>query len=491
MDKENLMFLYLNSPALQMLRLRNANWILPFLYEVFKEDGRFSITESQLQQGLAEVLRNQETGIEDLEEAKINFGENEESRSRKYLLNWVQKRILQDYVDDQGNTNYQLSAYTEKVFQWMQTLQLKQHVGTESRFKLLFNSLRDIVENSEDDKAKKLEILKNRRAEIDKEIKAIELGINPVRYDDAQIQERLELFMRLCYELISDFREVEDNFKQIHRSIVEQHTKEQANKGAIIGFAFEAYDALRTSNQGKSFYAFWDFLISRAGQEEWKELTMQLVELIQDRNIESDIQFLHDAKSILLQQGKNVYEANDRMAEKLSRIITEREITRHRRLRNQINAIKESVFELLEYDDIPCGIEIDERADIRMVMEKKLALESKQTITTINQPVENIEKIADIERFSKLLNTSHINKKRLWEKVEQVLMKRETATLKEVLELSPLDHGLAEIIAYYDFIKEKSVRVQVITSTSELIPLNEQKTKYIEVPYLLFGKQHK
>lgn len=490
MDKEILAQLYITSPALQMLRLRNAYWVLPFLYEVFKVEGNFSIPESQLQQGLAEVLRNQEDSVEDFEEAKITFGENEEMRSRKYLLSWVQKRILQDLPDSQGNVVYQLSAYTEKVFQWIQTLQLKQHVGTESRFKLLFNSLRDLVENSEEDKTKKLEILKNRRAEIDKEIKAIELGITPDRYDNAQVQERLELFTRLCYELISDFREVEDNFKQIHRSIVEQHTKEQANKGSIIGFAFEAYDALRASPQGKSFYAFWDFLISRAGQEEWKELTLQLIELLHDRNIESDRQFLQDVKSLLLQQGKNVYEANDKMAEKLSRIITEKEITRHRRLRHQINAIKESVFDLLKHDTIPCGISINEKVEVRMIMEKKLLLEEKKGVATIIQPSEKVEKIEDVERFSKLINTSHISKKDMWRKVEQALMQKETATLKEVLELSSLDHGLAEIIGYYDFVKEKNNQAYIISNAVELIPLNKQATKFIEVPYLLFGKQH-
>ncbi len=123
-------------------------------------------------QVLAETLSSYADGTEDLDEARIEFGEDEESRSRKYLLSWVQKRILQDFRDADGNTQYQLSAYTEKVFQWMQTLQLRQFVGTESRFKLLFSSLRDVVENTENDKTKKLEILKNKRAEIDKENKS-------------------------------------------------------------------------------------------------------------------------------------------------------------------------------------------------------------------------------------------------------------------------------------------------------------------------------
>lgn len=489
MNKDDLFWLISSSPAIQMLRMRNTHWVLPFLYSVFKEDNRFSITESQLVVLLAEALSQQEDGTEDLEEARILFGEDEETRSRKYILNWVQKRILQDLPDAEGNTRYQLSAYTEKVFQWMQTLQLRQHVGTESRFKLLFNSLRDIVENTEDDRAKKLEILKNKRAEIDKEIKSLELGVAPDRYNNAQVQERLELFTRLCYELISDFREVEDNFKQIHRSIVEQHTRAEQSKGAIIGFAFEAYDSLRNSNQGKSFYAFWDFLISRAGQEEWRELTEQLLHLVTERGIAADEQFLENIKSLLLEQGKNVYDANDKMAEKLSRIISEKEIARHRRLRKQINGIKELVFGFKENEDnVKAGISVDDGAEIRMILERKLTLDQKKTVAEVKQPVSAAEKIEDMTRFSRLINTSHINRKQLWQKVEAVLKDKQTATLKEVLEQSPLEYGLAEVISYYDFLREKSSRAYTVHNTTELIPLNREQTRFVEVPYLLFGK---
>jgi len=487
MKQEDLLFLLTTSPAIQMLRSRSARWYLPFLYHVYKEENRFVISEDILIQLLSETLSHQEDGTEDFEEAKIIFGEDEETRSRKYILSWVQKRILQDLQDAEGNIQYQLSAHTEKVFQWLLTLQARNHVGTESRFKLLFNSLRDIVEKTEDDRATRLQMLKDRRAEIDKEIRAIELGVAPDNYSNAQVQERLELFTRLCYELISDFREVEDNFKQIHRAIVEQHTKAEQNKGAIVGFAFAAYDALRNSNQGKSFYAFWDFLISRAGQSDWKDLTEQLLELLKDRGIESDSPFLQNIKSLLLEQGKTVYDANDKMAEKLSRIISEKEIARHKRLRQQIGNIKELIFELMD-EDVTGGISIDDGVEIKMLMERKLQFEQKKTVALVKQPVSASEKIADPERFSRMMNTTHIDKKRLWQKVEHALKEKQTATLKEVLEQQPLENGIAEIVSYFGFLRDKASRVQVIHNTSEHIPLNEAATRFVEVPYLLFSK---
>ena len=488
MPSPEISYLFESAPSIQIIRMRNAQWVIPFLFKAFKTENKLTLPEPALINLLAEELRHHSEEVEDLEEARIEFGEDEESRARKYLLNWVQKRLLQDFPDSEAVTQYQLSAYSEKLFQWLQSLEKKQFVGTESRFRFLFQTLREMVEYTEDDATKRLEELKNRKAEIDKEIKKIEMGFQPEIYTNAQLRERLEWFTRLSHELLSDFREVEDNFKYIHRHIVEQHTRAEINKGAIVGYAFEAYDALRQSDQGKSFYAFWDFLVSRAGQEEWRILTDQLMQLLQDRSIESDGDFVQNIKSLLLQQGRSVYEANDKMAEKLSRIITEKEIARHRRLRQQIGSIKELVFQFMEEEAPPCGLKLAAYTPIRMNLERKLNLVERQGSPVIKQPANALEKIEDLERFGRLLNTTHIDKKRLWQKVEQALMEKTTATLSEIIETAGLDNGVAEVISYFSFLREKASRVQFMQEITELIPLNAEKTQFIEVPYLLFSR---
>jgi len=490
MPQSDISYLVETSPSVQAIRMRNAPWVIPFLFKAFKTENIISLPEPVLISLLAEELRHHAEGTEDLEEARIEFGEDEESRARKYLLNWVQKRLLQDFPDSDAVTRYQLSAHSEKLFQWLQSLEKRQFVGTESRFRFLFQTLREMVEYTEDDAAKRVEELKNRKAEIDKEIKKIEMGIRPEIYTNAQLKERLDWFTRLSYELLSDFREVEDNFKHIHRHIVEQHTRAEVNKGAIVGYAFEAYDALRKSDQGRSFYAFWDFLISRAGQEEWRQLTDQLLLLLQDRDIRTDGDFVQDVKSLLLQQGRNVYEANDRMAEKLSRIITEKEIARHRRLRQQIGGIKELVFRFMEEDAPPCGLLLDTPIAIRMNMERRLTLAERQGSTVVKQPVNAREKIEDMERFSRLLNTAHIDKKKLWQNVEQVLEHKKTATLLEIITEKGLDNGVAEVISYFSFLREKAGQVQYMQEITELIPLDAEKTNYLEIPYLLFARKN-
>jgi hypothetical protein len=281
---------------------------------------------------------------------------------------------------------------------------------------------------------------------------------------------------------------VEDNFKGIHRAIVEQHTKAEASKGAIVGFAFGAYDELRKSDQGKSFYAFWDFLISRSGQEEWKQMTDSLLALLQEREIDANTSYVRNIKSLLLQQGRSVYDANDKMAEKLSRIITEKEIARHRRLRQQISSVKELVFQLMDEPKVDAGLTTSGAAEIKMSMERKLTLMPKQAPPIVKQPSNASEKVADLERFNRMLNLAHIDKKKLWGQVEEVLEKQQTATLREIIDTVGLEHGVGEVVTYFSFLKEKSSRVQAMPEITELIPLDKAQTSFIEVPYLLFSR---
>jgi hypothetical protein len=190
-------------------------------------------------------------------------------------------------------------------------------------------------------------------------------------------------------------------------------------------------------------------------------------------------------KSVLFRQGRAVYEANDRMAEKLSRIITEKEISRHRRLRNQIASIKEMVLNLQEEETVPAALEIETGLDIRIPIDKGLTFTERRQNTLVSQPAYAAERIGDFERFRSLLNTSKVDRKALWTKVEKALSTKEKATLKEILEDFPPEQGLVEIVSYFDFLRTNPGKVTTMNLTED-IPLNTEKSKYIEIPYLIF-----
>ena len=121
-------------------------------------------------------------------------------------------------------------------------------------------------------------------------------------------------------------------------------------------------------------------------------------------------------------------------------------------------------------------------------MERKLNLAERQSAGIVRQPANAREKVADLERFGRLLTTTHVDRKKLWQKVEAALEHKTTATLAEIIGTGGLEHGVAEVVAYFGFLRERSARVQSMQEITELIPLDEEKTKFIEVPYLLFSR---
>jgi hypothetical protein len=121
-------------------------------------------------------------------------------------------------------------------------------------------------------------------------------------------------------------------------------------------------------------------------------------------------------------------------------------------------------------------------------MERKLNFTQRRVNSVLKQPSAAQEKIVDPERFSRFINTSHIDKKKLWSKVELLIEQGKTPTLGEVIEAVGLENGIAEVVSYYSFLKEKASRTHILKNQSELIPLNRERTSFIEVPYLFFSK---
>ena len=74
-------------------------------------------------------------------------------------------------------------------------------------------------------------------------------------------------------ELLSDFRAVEDRFRELDRDIREEIATWEGGKGELLEQFFGNHDLITNSDEGESFRAFWNFIMSPDSQE---ELSQQL-----------------------------------------------------------------------------------------------------------------------------------------------------------------------------------------------------------------------
>lgn len=318
MDINQLVQTLYNSPSVKLLKMRSAEFFLAFVTSVFDE--QMAIGEEKLQMLLENMLDNQREDITDEDINKETLGESNEAKAKRLIKEWTDKGLFANYQNEDGEIIYELSSHTSKVIDWVTSLKKEEYIGTESKFKTLFSQLKDLVEFSNEDREKRLELLRQKKEDIERQIESLEMGEEIEVYEDYQIEPRYNSLNKLAKELLSDFKEVDDNFKEIIKQIYKRQTDNKGKKN-ILSYIFDAYAELKNSQQGKSFYAFWEFLLSSELQKEWDELTDLLYNTLDKRNIDSKDMFLKDIKKHLFDAGEKVSKTNDRMSEKLSQII--------------------------------------------------------------------------------------------------------------------------------------------------------------------------
>src|SRR6266704_845126 len=86
--------------------------------------------------------------------------------------------------------------------------------------------------------------------------------------DPSAVRDRYQQFSATARELLADFREVEENFRKLDRQLREKITGWHGGKGELLDDVLGSRETIAGSDQGRSFQAFYDFLLSQARQEE-------------------------------------------------------------------------------------------------------------------------------------------------------------------------------------------------------------------------------
>lgn len=470
------------SPSVELLRLRNREIIILFLYETFYQK-RHTVSYEHLSIQLTDYLTYMH--VEKDEENGIEQFDSYEEKAKKYIQRWTDKGFLRNWQDETGEIFYELSSYTSKTIDWLLSLKREVFVGTESKFMNLFSQMKELVEFTNEDTEQRISILEAKKREIEHQIQTIRAGGDAKVFEEYQILPRFHQITQSAKELLSDFKEVEDNFKSITKSIYQKHAEGELTKGEILGYTFDALDNLQRSQQGKSFYAFWDFLLSPSLQNTWDGLVDELYDTLNERKIPTEEAFLKNMKQYLYAAGKKVYKANDKMAEKLSRIISESNAQELATTQRVINEIQSTLIELAQQNLKPdISLEIETIPDISMPNERRLTLE-RYTKQNYDQPLElAATDIADASHAENLFIRHSVDRAVLNLRVKQALQRKRQVLLTDVIaQNGGLEKGLAELFGYFSVLRNfKYVTSDEKTCTVEF---NHEQKKTITIPEII------
>ena len=425
-------------PAWRLLRSDHAPLVASFLHRVFVVPNVRVMAAADLAEALEDELY------------ALRQQRGEENAFPKpgieYLNDWAAPDkgwLRKFYSSGTDEAQFDLTPATEKAIAWLAQLSERQFVGTESRLLTLFDLLKQMSEGSEADPAKRIAELHKKRDEIDAEIARVVSGDVPL-LDDTALKDRFQQFMQGARELLTDFREVEYNFRQLDRRVRERIALWEGSKGALLEDIMGERDAIADSDQGKSFRAFWDFLLSSRRQEELTELLDRVLELpaVADLNPDARTRRVHYD---WMEAGEHTQRTVAQLSQQMRRFLDDQAWLENRRIMDILHGIESKALALRDFPPSGTVMEIPDSTS-----EIELAMERPMFSPAIKPVIANLALQAGDENIdpSALFDQVVLDKVRLARHIRHALQDRAQITLSELVGRSPLQQGLAELVAY-------------------------------------------
>ncbi|MEG1617472.1 MAG: DUF3375 domain-containing protein [Bacteroidales bacterium] len=475
------------SPSLKFLRSRNAALMICFFREQFKYRNEIALPYEILAKELEELIDRLHYVDEEDEVIFQLLSLDNRAKARRYIERWTEENYLRNYIDENTRKVFiVLTKHTERAFQMLELLREREFVGTESKFSDIFHKLEEVVNNSNPDPQRRIRELEQQQENIRLEIERIKKEGVVKTYEDYQIKSRMDDVYRLTNELVGDFKEVEENFREITKNIYEKQAEHAFTKGNLLGYAFDSVDRLKESDQGKSFYSFWQFLLNESEQLNLRDLIEKSITVMHNRNINFNDRFLRRIKTLLHSAGQKVLESNDQLGEKLSKVIAEKNRNERRKSQETIHQIRLLALKLTDVE-LPedCGITLDLDPELNLPLERRLGEEQIQGVYDIKPRVASPK--ADLQALTKLFNPNLIDRKALSRNVKAILKEKTEVSLREVIEIYPLQKGLSELVAYIT-LSEQSQKVWVNEAVTEALLFDAEHGKYLEAPQIIYKR---
>lgn len=432
-----------NHAGWSLLRAQNAPLAVSFFMTAFTEPNQRNIGR----QHLIEILDDLLFGLRDAD------GENKFPRpASEYLDDWAAPErawLRKYYVPGQDEPRYDLTAAAEDVVRWVEGLRGRDFVATQSRLTSIFAVLKALVQQSETDPEVRLAELQRQRDGIDAEMQRIRDG--NIRVMGAP--EALDHFQQLsglAKDLLSDFREVEQNFRRLDRQVREQIATWDGSQGELLASIFANQQDISSSLQGRTFQGFWDYLMSPQLRTELRDLLQRATQI----QALSRLDKLHAVTNLhqdWLPAVEQTQATVRQLSQQMRRLLDDKVFLENKRIMQLIRNIESGALATRELP--PSGVFMNVAApsvDVALPFERPLYEPSRKMMVDDDVVAADDSALDAGALFSQF----HVDMERLKSNIDAVLAHAEQATLAEITDAYPLSQGLAEVVAYYQLATE-------------------------------------
>jgi len=477
MTYEKLKNLQETNRTLRLLKSDNFAFTLSFFYLAFVKNGKITLQHSEILSYLDDYLFT-------LNDSYENAYPKE---PKEYLDDFVSEKsgYLRKYHDSSDEALYELTPYTQKALEFIESLEKKEFVGSRSKFNIIFELLEELEFETLLDDEERIKELERKREQLTQEIDAIRLK-QDIRFDSSRVKEHYMQIEEMVRKLKYDFSEIEYNFRSLNATAMEKIAYQTMAKGELLSSIFEIEDAIRESDQGKSFFAFWQLLSDTNRSEKLSKLLENLYTIESVATLDQEKK-LADLKFVLLKNGEKVFNVSVRLIEQLRRFLDERAFVENRRILELAQKIEKRAIEIKQNppkSKVFTTIAGD-KVLVNSIFTKSLYQTKKAQSFSKELREEDIE--IDMESFYDIF---YIDETLLAKNIQKELLQVPQIKLSEVIEKYPIKKGVAELVAYISLAKN-SQNVAIDEAKKEFVIISDEsgKRKKVALPSIIFVRE--
>lgn len=460
--------------TVKLITATNAPLIISFLFKAFKQNNLITISEKDLITLLSDHLYH------------IIQIDNKYSRQPKeYLTDWTNSGFLRKYFQNTDEPIYELTPAAENVFKWIGDLNKPEFIGTESRLKSLFEKLKELSLKAKRDFTTRFQELEEKKKAVEQEIEDLRHGKMDV-LDDRQIKEHYFLIEETAKYLLADFRQVEENFRILDRNFRKKIITTSQVKGKVLEELFQQQDFLLDTDQGKSFIAFWEFLLSQSKQDEFERVVEEVLSIPVIRQMQKENFRIDNIRNNLVDAGDKTNKTTNSLLEQLRKYLEHKSFFENKRIHDNIAEALKIISENAEMDFSKLFLlELDKTVAIDLIVDRPLFNPPQKVKFSNSHPEEG----KSTSNNDLLFEQFEIDVAELKNKIKTALKHKSQVSFSDFVKEFEIEKGVAEVVAYVEIAsKEKSKHI-IDESFHEVIEIKNSKTDKnfkVKVPQMIF-----
>lgn len=370
--------------------------------------------------------------------------------ARAYLtewvsLGWLSRRLAAGAAEEE----FSLTSEGAYAVRFLVGATQPRRSATESRLSTVITQLNRLAEDTDADRKSRLNYLLAERDRLDQEIERVNNG-EVVTLSDERAFERAQDIIFLAEELVSDFRQVRDDFERLNRELRERLMDFEGSRGHLLERLFSGVDVIGESEAGRTFQAFWRLL----NDQEQSAVLNDAIDAISTRSFSRALpvaqrRLLRNLTSMLLAEGTSVHDVQQSFARGLKHFVQSREFMENRRLHGLLRAAQRQALEVKDQVRASTNIGFSltfTGATIASAAQWGLFDPSIRVADTEMAAIPESE--MSLDEIAQMVRRSEIDLRSLKRNIVEMLQDSPVVGLNELLDRFGAEQGLGSIVGY-------------------------------------------